>query len=129
MPARATGPQVQGRAGPEGAGTFCGRSGEPTAPLRLTGEPVPPCAPSALRGSPMGKKTACPTGCARPGYRAAGPGPRRPWSLPQERNSPGRLSQRQGLCFWHRPCRFVVGRQAAVLGSGVWVRMGAIAVM
>ena len=36
---------------------------------------------------------------------------------------------RQGLCFWHRPCRFVVGRQAAVLNSGVLVRMGAIAVM
>ena len=50
-------------------------------------------------------RRACPTGCARPGHRAAGPGPRRPWSLPQERNSPGRLSHRQGLCQGERPLR------------------------
>jgi hypothetical protein len=77
---------------------------------------------------PPANAAACPIGCARRGYPAAGPGPRRPWSLPQERNSPGRLSQKQGLCFWHRPCRSVVGRQAAVLNSCFWVGMGAIAV-
>ena len=72
---------------------------------------------------PSGNETTCPTGCARPGYRAAGPGPRRPWSLPQERNSPGRYHLNGAY-----PKEPSIRPQAAVLGSGVWVRMGAIAV-
>ena len=57
--------------------------------VRCGGKALRPVGPKCARCLP-GNEAACPTGCARPGHRAAGPGPRRPWSLPQERNSPGR---------------------------------------
>ena len=65
-----------------------------------------------------GNEAACPTGCARRGYPAAGPGPRRPWSLPQERNSPGRLLQQQGLCQSARALPFVDRRTVGERGNG-----------
>ncbi len=70
-----------------------------------------------------GNETAYPTGCARPGPRTAGPATHPPCSLPQERNSPGRYHLNRAY-----PKEPSIRPQAAVINSGVWVRMGAIAV-
>ncbi len=77
----------------------------------------------------VGSEAACPTGCARRGYPAAGPGPRRPWApaaageTPQDGYYNGRACAKA-----HEPCRSFVGRQAAVFIGGFLVGMGAMAV-
>ena len=75
-------------AGPPGAGTFCGRSGEPSAPLRPTGEPVPPCAPSPSGGALWEREQpvpqVVPAGATRPQVQGrAGPGRSRRSETPQ----------------------------------------------
>jgi hypothetical protein len=54
----------------------------------------------------------------------AGPGRSRRSETPQDDYHTGRACAKA-----HEPCRSVIDRQAAVLYSGFWVRMGAIAVM
>ena len=54
----------------------------------------------------------------------AGPGRSRRSETPQDVYDNSRAFTKK-----HKVCRSIVGRQAAVLGSSLWVRMGAIAVM
>ena len=52
-----------------------------------------------------------------------------PWSLPAGSETPqGDYHNGRACAKAHRPCRSVTGRQAAVLNSGFWVRMGPMAV-